>query len=220
MVTLSACTSYKVIVEEFVGKNVQDVYTWCGQLDDEHSCEVVYEKAEGYEKDIVFEQSVKAGSKLKDNITFKVSSGSKSEVIVPFITPEVMMPDIEVWKEAVGVQNVNFVYEVSDTVEKNHVIRMEPNAHIYKDTPVTVYVSSGPAPVDDSPIEIKFGDYIGLTVEEFESKAKALGLSPNHNESRDRYDPDVKFGNISWHGSGVYEKNETFNYGVCINAIR
>lgn len=219
LLTVTACSGSSVIVEEFVGKNVQDVYAWCGQLDDESSCEVTYEEVEGYDKDIVFEQSIKAGKKLKGNIVFKVSSGTKSEVIVPFISPEATLSDMEMWKEAVGLQTMTYVYEVSDTVEKNHIIRMEPNIHIYKDTPVVLYVSSGPAPAEDKDIEIKFGEYLNLTVAEFEAKAKELGLKPNHQESRDIYNANVKIGNIVWHGSGIYEKDEVFNYGVCINAI-
>ncbi|MBR5341770.1 MAG: hypothetical protein IK151_07585 [Erysipelotrichaceae bacterium] len=222
LLIISGCAknSSSIIVEEFVGRSVQDVYAWCATLDDDHSCEVNYEDNGDYEKDIVFEQSIKAGKKFKDaEISFKVSNGYDSEIVLPYITPEVTVSDIEVWKEATGLITLNYVYETSDTVEKNHIIRMEPAAHVKKDTPVTVYVSSGQATPVSTDIEVKFGDYIGLTVEQFEEKAKALGLKPNHQTSRDKYDANIKFGNIVWHGSGVYVKDETFNYGVCINAI-
>ncbi|MBQ6492367.1 MAG: hypothetical protein IJI92_00660 [Erysipelotrichaceae bacterium] len=222
LMMLSACSggsSSHTVVEEFVGRNVKDVYEWCGTLSDDYSCEIAYEDNGDFEKDIVFEQSIKAGKKLKEDIHFKVSNGNASEIAIPYITPEVTMSDIEVWKEASGLKELVFKYETSDTVEKNHVIRMEPEAHITKDTPVTVYISSGPAAPVDTTIEVKYGDYIGITVDQFEEKAKALGLKPNHQTSRDKFDANVKIGNIVWHGSGVYEKDETFNYGVCINAI-
>ena len=218
-------SSSSVVVKEFVGHNVEELYEWCGTIGEEYSCEISFEDNSEYEKDIVFEQSVKAGKKLKEDIFFKVSNGQPQEIAVPYITPELTQSDIEVWKEASGIKNLTFVYEANDEVAKNHVIRMEPDIHVTKDTPITVYISSGPAEPEkpeepeETTIEITFGDYIGITVEEFEKKAKELGLKPNHQTSRDKYDPDVKFGNIAWHGSGIYEKDEVFNYGVCINEI-
>ena len=219
MLSLCACGKTSVIVEEFVGHNVQDVYNWCGQLDEDHECEITYEDVDGYEKDIVVEQSIQAGKKLKDTIKFTVASGNEKEIALPYVTEDVTVADIEAWRDAAGIKDLKFVYVTSDTVEKNHIIRIDPYVNVHKDTPITVTVSSGKAEPTSTTIEIKLGDYIGLTVEEFESKAKALGLNPNHQTTRDRYNPDIKFGNIAWHGSGTYEKGETFNYGVCINAI-
>ena len=220
LISVCACTAQSVIVEEFVGKDVHEVYNWCGQLDENHSCEVVYEDNDEYAKDIVFEQSVKAGGKLKGDITFKVASGAQPEIPLPFISPELTQADVEIWRDIYGIQNLSFVYESNDTVEKNHVIRIEPSSHIVKETPVTAYISSGSSAPESSTIEIHYGDFLNLTVSEFESKAKALGLNPNHQESRDRNDSSIKVGNIVWHGSGTYEKGEVFNYGVCIYAIQ
>ncbi|MBQ1346588.1 MAG: hypothetical protein IIY65_01185 [Erysipelotrichaceae bacterium] len=216
---LSACSEKGPVVEGFVGRNVEDVYAWCSEIDPKYSCEVSYGGNDEYEKDIVYEQSINAGKRLEDKISFKVSLGKAKEIVLPYITEDVTLSDIEVWKEAVGMENVKYVYETNDKIEKNHIIRMEPVTGVHKDTPITVYVSSGPAEPEQTTHEVVFGDYIGITVEEFEAAAKKLGLKPNHQESRDRYNPDVKFGNIAWHGSGVYEKDEVFNYGVCINAI-
>ena len=209
----------KVIAQEFVGHNVQEVYAWCAELDDDHSCAISYADNGEYEKDIVFEQSVQAGKKIESEIQFKVSNGNQSEIALPFITAETTMSDIEVWKEQSNVTKLTYIYETSDTVEKNHVIRIEPNANVTRDTELKVYISSGKAEPVNTNIEIKYGDYIGITVSDFESKARALGLNPNHQTSRDKYDANVKIGNIVWHGSGTYEKGETFNYGVCINQI-
>ena len=222
LLLMSACSekaSSSVVVEEFIGRNVKELYDWCGTIPDTYSCEIAYADNSDYEKDIVFEQSITAGKKLKEDIYFKVSNGNATEIALPFITKGVTKTDIEEWKEATGLKTLEFIYEENDEIEKNHVIRMVPEAHVTKDTPVTVYLSSGPAAPVETTIEIKFGDFIGLTVEEFEQKAKNLGLKPNHQEKRDRYNADVKFGNIAWHGSGIYEKDEVFNYGVCINAI-
>ncbi|MBQ6334765.1 MAG: PASTA domain-containing protein [Erysipelotrichaceae bacterium] len=219
---LAACSAEKktaTIVEEFVGKDVSKVYEWCATLDDEYACEVTYEDVDDVEADIVVEQSIKAGSKLKENISFKVASGNEKEITMPYITDEVTKADIEVWADAVGLKSLTFNYEASDTVEKNHIIRFEPYTGVTKSTPMTFVISTGPAEPTNVSIEVKFGDYIGLTVAQFEAKAKELGLTPNHNTSRDSYNADINFGDIVWHGSGIYEKDEIFNYGVCINAI-
>lgn len=208
-----------VIVQDFVGHNVQEVYDWCATLDDEHSCEVAYSENDEYEKDIVYDQSVKAGGKVKDSVIFYVSNGITNEVVMPYITPDVSKSDIEIWKITVGLQNLTYQYETNETIEKNHVIRIEPSSHVKKDTPVVVYLSSGPSEPSSTTFEIELNEYLGLTVEQFENKARELGLVPNHQETRDRYNPDVKIGNIAWHGSGTYEKGENFNYGICINAI-
>ena len=216
---LSACSEKGPVVEGFVGRSVEDVYAWCSEIDPKYSCEVSYGENDEYEKDIVYEQSINAGKRLEDKISFKVSLGKAKEIVLPYITEDVTLSDIEVWKEAVGMENVKYVYETNDKIEKNHIIRMEPVTGVHKDTPITVYVSSGPAEPEQTTHEVVFGDYIGITVEEFEAAAKKLGLKPNHQESRDRYNPDVKFGNIAWHGSGVYVPDETFNYGICINEL-
>ncbi len=221
MMMLCSCggKANKVVAQEFVGHNVQDVYAWCAELDDDHSCSIAYENSDEYEKDIVIDQSVQAGKKFEGEIHFNVSNGNMNEIALPYITPELSMSDIEIWKETSGLKTLNYAYETSETVDKNHVIRFDPNVHITKDTPVTVYISSGKAEPVNTDIEVKYGDYLNITVSEFESKARALGLTPNHQESRDKYDPNVKIGNIVWHGSGIYVKDEVFNYGICINAI-
>ena len=214
------------VVPDFIGKNVEEVYTWCGNLDDSHSCEVSYEDADGFEKDVVFEQSIKGGNKFKESaVSFKVATGAEKEIVLPFIGPDTNKSDIEAWAMTFGVTNITYKEEYSDTVEKNHVIRLEPSANVRRDTPITAYISAGKEEKKEDKkeepkeIEVKFGDYIGLTVEEFEAKAKKLGLKPNHNTSRDQYDPHVEFGNIVWHGSGTYVPDEVFNYGICINEL-
>ncbi|MBQ5805501.1 MAG: PASTA domain-containing protein, partial [Erysipelotrichaceae bacterium] len=167
-----------------------------------------------------FEQSLAGGSKFKKGtVSFKISTGTWGEIVLPFIGPDTNKSDIEGWAMTFGITNITYVEETSDTVAKNHVIRIEPNKDIRKDTPITVYVSTGKKEVQPSEIKIKFGDYLNLSVEQFEQKARDLGLKPNHNTKRDQYDPHIEFGKIVWHGSGTYEPGEVFNYGVCINEL-
>ncbi|MCR4633854.1 MAG: hypothetical protein K5648_07005 [Erysipelotrichaceae bacterium] len=217
---LSACSS--TAVPDFTGHNVLEVYQWCSTIDTKYACEVSYADGNGAEKDTVIEQSVKGGSRLNSDISFKISNGAVAEIPVLYINEETQKSDVELWRQNSGIQSLTYIEEPSDTVEKNHVIRIQPTSGIRKDTPVTVYISSG-RKQDETPvnteIQIVFGDFIGLTVEQFETKARQLGLNPNHNTTRDRFNKDVAFGNIAWHGSGTYVKGETFNYGICINAI-
>lgn len=209
-----------VIVEQFVGHDVHDVYEWCAGLDEKYSCEISYVENSDYDKDVVCSQSVTAGNRLKDDVIyFEVANGSMSEIALPYITPEVTKSDIEVWKKASGIKFLYYAYEVSEEVEKNHVIRMEPYMNVTKMTPVTVYLSSGTAKPVSNTVEVEFGDLLGLSVADFEKKVKGMGLVPNHQANRDKYDPDVKLGDVAWHGSGVYERGETMNYGLCINQI-
>ena len=223
--SLCACSSSSkkaTIVPEFTDHDVSEVYEWCAEIDEQYACEVSYINGEGVERDKVMEQSVKGGSRLESDISFKISNGEYAEITVLHITEKTDISDVEAWKESSGLKNVSYVEENSDTVAKNHVIRIEPSSGIHKDTPVTVYISKGkeekPVP-ENTDIEVVFGDYIGITVEEFEKKAKELGLKPNHNTARDKFSTEVKFGNIVWHGSGTYVKDEVFNYGICINEI-
>ncbi len=222
---LSACSSESkkaTIVPDFTGHDVSEVYEWCAELDERYACEVSYVDGNGVERDLVMEQSVKGGSRLNSDISFSISNGFFPEISVLHVTADTNKSDVEVWKAESGLETVNYVEENSDTVAKNHVIRIEPTSGIHKDTVVTAYISIGPkeapAPVNTD-IEVVFGDYIGLTVEEFEKAAKKLGLTPNHNTSRDKFSADIEFGKIVWHGSGTYVKDEIFNYGVCINEI-
>ncbi|MBR2577907.1 MAG: PASTA domain-containing protein [Erysipelotrichaceae bacterium] len=208
------------VVPDFIGKNVTEVYKWCATLDDMDACVISFEDTDEYEKDIVFEQSLPAGVKIKKNtIAIKVATGEGKEIILPFIDADTQRSDIEAWALTFGIQQVTYIEETSDTVAKNHVIRIEPDRNIRKDTPITVYISTGKKEVAPTDVTVKFGDYLNLTVEEFEAKAKELGLKPNHNEKRDQYDPHIEFGKIVWHGSGVYVPGETFNYGICVNEL-
>ncbi|MBR4469845.1 MAG: hypothetical protein IKS54_00830 [Erysipelotrichaceae bacterium] len=207
--------SKKVEVPDFLGKNQSEVFDWCGKLDSKYSCEFVYEPSKDINKDIVFQQSLNGGSILQDKIIFKVSS----ELIKPVDLPQLYnatRAEIEKWQSTNKIADVKYVDENSDTVSKGTVIRIEPTGNIYQDTPVTVYVSSGPEKKQfDDKIEVKAGEYKNLTVSQFETQVRSLGLVPNHSTSKDRADSSVKKGNIAWHGSGTYEPGETINYGIC-----
>ncbi|MBO7697978.1 MAG: hypothetical protein J6S38_02955, partial [Erysipelotrichaceae bacterium] len=213
----------RVIVPDFLGKDKQEAIVWCGQLSDSEACEFVFEDTSNTEKDKIFQQSVSAGNELKDKITFKISSGIVVEVAAPVISADTGRQDIENWKNENNVNTVNYVEEYSDTVAQGKIIRIEPTENIKSDTIVTVFISKGKKDDNSSSegkIEVKSNAYINLTVSEFESKVKELGLVPNHRTSNDASSSSVKKGNIVWHGSGSYDKGETINYGVCTEEVK
>lgn len=204
-----------VTVPDFLGKNKQEVFNWCGALDPEYSCTIEYEESSSTEEDLVFFQSINAGNKLKDNLTIKISTGIKETIKLPVIDSDTNKEEIENWIRDYSLTNVVFVEENSDKVKKGNIIRIDAPEKIEKDSNITVYVSKGSAEVERS-IEVKSGEYINLTVAQFEAKAKELGLKPNHNSARDDYSNSVAEGKIVWHGSGTYVKDETINYGLSL----
>lgn len=75
---------------------------------------------------------------------------------------------------------------------------------------------SGSSSDDSDDIRVNKGQYTGLTVSEFESKTKALGLDPYHDPGVDDYSDTIEKGKIVWHGSGYYVKNEKIRYGLSL----
>lgn len=211
------------IVPDFLAKNINQTYEWCGQLDPQYACTIVYEDSDTVSEGIIINQSLPAGSIMDGTIVFTVSTGKISSVILPTIAANTTKADIDAFISANSLLPAQYIDENSDTVAVGSVIRLEPNDKIDKNTTLKVYISIGPKQDDSSSttstITVKSGTYTGLTVTEFETKVKALGLVPNHNTSRDATSSTVTKGNIVWHGSGEYEKGETINYGVCIDSI-
>ena len=207
----------KVIVPDFLGRDINEAIEWCGALDEKYACEFVYEESTSIDKDKIFNQSVSAENELTDKITFTVSSELIKEIAFPAISDTTRKSDIEIWAAENGILNISFTEEESDSKPDGSIIRIEPAQGIYKNTPVTVYIarSKEVKPDSDGKIEVKSGTYTNLSVSEFETKVKALGLVPNHLESKDAKSDSVTKGNIVWHGSGTYEKGEKINYGVC-----
>ena len=207
-----------VTVPDFLGKNKEVAVEWCGSLKEGQSCKFEYEYTTNIEEDTIYAQSISACNDMTDSITITVSKGIKEpDIVAPVITENTAVVDIQAWALENGISNIEYVEENSANVGKDMVIRIEPVAGITKNTKVTIYVSKGPSESEtsDGNIEIKAGTYVNMTVSEFETKAKSLGLVPNHNTSRDDTSSTVTKGNIVWHGSGTYEKGETINYGIC-----
>ena len=65
-------------------------------------------------------------------------------------------------------------------------------------------------------IKVTANQYVGNTVSDFETKIKALKLTPFHDTTMDAYSDTVTKGNVVWHGSGTYTTGEKMRYGVSL----
>ena len=178
-----------VTVPDFLAKNINQTYEWCGQLDPQYACTIVYEDSDTVSEGVIINQSLPAGSIMNGTMVFTVSTGKTSSVILPTITTNTTKADIDAFVSTNSLLPAQYIDENSDTVAVGSVIRLEPNDKIDKNSTLKVYISIGPKQDDSSSttgtITVKSGTYNGLTVTEFETKVKALGLVPNHNTSRD-----------------------------------
>ena len=110
--------SKSITVPDFLGKNKQEVFTWCGALDPEYSCTIEYEESTSTEKDFVFYQSINSGNKLKDNLTVKVSTGIIKTIALPVIDNDTNKDEINNWIRDNSLTNVTFVEENRDKKKK------------------------------------------------------------------------------------------------------
>ncbi len=207
----------KIVAKDFVGHDSLELYEWCSSLKPEFACKITYEETKEHEQGKIFYQSVAAGDPLQGEIAFKISSGLMESISRPMIDQNTTRLEIEKWASKNGLKDVSYIEEENSTVEKGIIIRIEPLDNIYTDTPVKVYISSGSKNQDtktDDTIMVEYGKYAGKSVSEFEKAVKELGLVPSHNSDRDAYSSTVKEGNIVWHGSGNYEKEEKISYGI------
>ena len=205
----------KIEVPDFVNKSVEEVNNWCGSLPSKYACTINYEKSKTIDVNYVISQSINSGEKLENSITFVVSNELIKEIALPDLK-NASKEDIKVWANKNKISNIKYVEQEDENIEYGKVIKIEPNTGIYEDSEVTVYVSSSNKKETNGSIKVNASEFIGLTVDEFKNKAKALGLNPNHNSDKDSKSNSVDKGRIVWHGSGEYEKNETINYGLSL----
>lgn len=204
-------TNDKILVPDFSNKTIEDVNTWCNSLE-KNPCNITYENSDDVVLNNVIYQSISKDQELTDSISFIISLGKIETIAIPEINDKTTREIIEQWAKENELVNIKFIPQASETVEKDIVIRIEPLQITSKDSSINVYISSGKPQADS--IEVKADQYINLTVEEFEKKAKELGLNPIHASEKDTTSSTVKEGNIVWHGNGTYVKDENFRYGV------
>lgn len=208
-----------VQVPDLSKMTVDEIYAWCGSLSTSYSCEIEMEKSRTVKENGLISQEPTAGAKLVDKVVIHISSGLIPQVSLPDLSDPLSLNQVKAWASDNRMDNVTYVEEENDKVENGYVIRIEPSQDVYADTPITVYISKNDPtikPNDKGEIEIKAGQFIGETVERFESITRNSGLKPTHNTNRDAYSDAVEKGKIVSHGNGTYEKDEAITYGVSL----
>lgn len=217
-----------IIVPDFKDKSVDEVISWCNDNGLTEACVISYENSDDVDKDNVVYQSVKADEKLVDTISFVISKGKaekKEETTIEVIKLEdnTSKEDIEKWVIENELTNVEYVQEKTDDYEKGVVFKIEPKKIKSKDEEVKVFISLGKHEDKDDDddteyIIVKEGAYIGLSLDEFKSKVKALNLTVgDHVSEWDEFSSEVDEGKIIWHGSGEhYVVNEGVRYSLSL----
>lgn len=217
-----------IIVPDFKDKSVDEVISWCNGNGLTEACVISYENSDDVKKDNVIYQSVKADEKLVDTINFVISKGKtekKEETTIEVIKLEddTTKEDVEKWVSDNELTNVEYIQEKTDDYEKGVVFKIEPKMIKSKDEEVKVFISLGKQEDKDDDddteyIIVKEGAYIGLSIDEFKSKVKALNLTVgDHVSEWDEFSSEIAEGNIIWHGSGEhYVVNEGVRYSLSL----
>lgn len=173
---------------DFTGKNISEVSTWARQNQMASSAiataEPVYSM--DYDADVVMEQSVKGGTKVKKTtpITFTVSAGPDPNEAVSFPDIKSMSKDeIQSWINDNKLMKAKISTEYSDTVAADQVISYEvkngDESDFTRNTTVNIKVSKGPAPEG----QITITDFTNKTLAEAQAFATKNGLNLVQQES-------------------------------------
>ncbi len=138
-------TSY--IVENFVGKSWDEVYTLSKQPDYKYQFEAIYEKTDEAEPGIIIKQTPEEGE--------KILKGTKITLTVAQAEDGIPIPNVfgyneqqaKAMLEKAGIINIKTLTVSSENVEEGKVIYTDPKANtpINADEEVTIYLSSGPS---------------------------------------------------------------------------
>lgn len=124
--------SKTVTVESFTGKEKKVVETW--RKDNEISVDQVvysYEYDEVKDKDIVLKQSIKSGTVFKSADTLKITLSKGADPDKEFELPDFTgktEKEVKAWFTDNKFTTVRYSYELSDTVEPETFISMDPEA--------------------------------------------------------------------------------------------
>ncbi len=167
------------------------------------------EPTENISKDTPVTVYISLGKKDSGDDKIEVKSGEYVNLNVSRFEEQVkalgLVPNHDTSRDAKSesVSKGNIVWHGSGTYENGETINYGVCLEQTKDT-------------NKADVYVEYGKYIGKTESEFKTIANDLGLKPNHNSDRDAYSDTVEKGKIVWHGSGNYEKDETFNYGLSL----
>lgn len=134
---------------------------------------ITEEETDEYDPGLVIDQSIKAGTKVKE--------GKVVELTVSVASDEIEVPDVTGMtqeKATTALENAGFKVEVqeeaSDSVEEGEVIRQSPSGgrKLAKDETVVIIVSTGEE-------DVTVPSLIGLTKEDAIAKLNSAGLKYN-----------------------------------------
>lgn len=199
----------KIVMPEFVGKSVNDVGAWAKQNGIEVSGVVINtEFSTEYDKDIIIEQSKKAGSKIKNTtaLTFVASKGADPDEVVAF--PDLMnmtYPEVKDWIETNKLQKTKINTQYNTLIEKDLVINYDlktgTESSFTRGSTLTINISKGPAPAGTVAVE----NFVGKTFAELEQWASQKKVLLNKTEA---YSDTVEIGKIISQGTKVGESLE------------
>lgn len=168
----------KIEMPDFVGQTTTDVSIWVKQQGIKSSGIVIKEEYD-FDTDagIIIEQSVDAGSKVKEDvkITFVASKGADPDEAVDFLEDVLSLTktDIQRWVNDNKLTNVKFNQTYSEAVEEGYVISFDLKGlsadEFTRSSNVTFNISRGSQPAGTITLE----DFMGKSKVEVEAWAKS-----------------------------------------------
>lgn len=200
----------------FNGYTDEEIKAWCEENEISDKCKLTYEYNNNIPANTMIYQSILEGSPIGQNITFTISKGKELNSVEPLkLTNELTKDDVVKWANSNNLKYVEYIDKYNNEISKGIVISIEPNENLNTETKIVVTISLGEQGSRNT-ISVSTGEYIGLTVDEFEAKAKQLGLNAKYTNEYDEYSSNIKKDLVIWHGSGEYEVNENFRYSLSL----
>ncbi len=131
-------------IPNFVGKNITEALAWANE--NKIEIDQIYEFSDNYDEYIIFNQSIEAGTFVKDinNLTITISSGYNYDKKV--IIPSYVGQNIEMFltnMDSLHLNNVKIKYEINDNYEKDIIISQNMTGEIRRNDAINIYVSLG-----------------------------------------------------------------------------
>lgn len=132
------------------------------------------------------------------------------KIALPEINAKTTKDYIELWFEDNGFKDVQYLYESSNEVEKNCVIKLSKSGEVSPLDEIIVTVSTGP----EAPKVVKVpGNMLNYTVKEFEAACEKLGMKTQKLTST-YYSTTIKKGNVFSYPDGDFPVGYTIEYSL------
>lgn len=183
----------EVPVPNLVGRTYQDVST-----DSSLKFELVIadQKHDStYDEGVIIDQNQPVGKKVKENSTIELvlSLGKRVETMPNYINWDYMEASQDIRTLMEKTVTVTYLYEASETVERNHIIRTDPiaNQTITEGQTITFVISQG-----TKTDIVEMPNLFGMTEETARSTLSAYGLNVGivDYEESDAYAPGIVIG--------------------------